>query len=108
MTSWAGMVGSSELSELLRMNPQQTLILEQRRRANCLNKNMRKLHENRLPLEMRLNSISHGQNKLLKPVLLDLHVFWITLKGLSIISMQFLEFKGYDFESLLRPCEVIS
>ena len=39
------------------MNPQQTLILEQRRRANCLNKNMRKMHENDLPLEMRLNLI---------------------------------------------------
>ena len=40
------MVGSSELSKLLRMKPQETFILEQRSRANCLNKNMRKMHKN--------------------------------------------------------------
>ena len=86
------------------MNPQQTLILEQRRRANCLNKNMRKMHENSLPLELRLNSICVDiawSKEAFEAFALNLHVFGISLMGLSAISMQFLGLKGYDFEDLL-------
>ena len=38
------MDGSSEPSELPRINPHVTRILEQPKKANCLNRNMQKMH----------------------------------------------------------------